>query len=230
MRLSKLWFPAAIVAIVLVIIVVGGRTEPDVENSLLLEQEVSTVRAPKRAKPAPEYDEDGRLIIAIGELRLHIPTSVNPSATATPPASRSVRLEICWPMIELPGECTSIANHVHIYVRLGAVGASPAYADRRESIDWEAPDDTGPFDSPYDGVWEHRRPETEKVFMVSLKETDLFGRHVVATAEAASRYRAHVFIDERLVVIYHFNEAQLETWPELHATVRDLVTSFIVED
>lgn len=182
------------------------------------------LREPRR------YDEQGRSVLIVGDLELHIPTSTNVVSTAAPPKSRSLRLGICWPMDELPGECISPESHIHIYIQ-----AAPT---RRNSQDERATRSNQPLssvtsnsvDTEHVGVRSHANQGSDRISYYSLNVRDERGRYVVASVGSAGWLDVFPFVDERLTVHYIFNDAHLSTWPELNREVLSLVESFIIEE
>lgn len=69
--------------------IVGGGCRSNNATMIPTEREIRLTRNDAYHEPV-QFDEKGRRIVVVGDVALHVPVSVNPSATADEPRSRSL--------------------------------------------------------------------------------------------------------------------------------------------
>jgi hypothetical protein len=55
------------------------------------------VAEPQDPAQTPVYDEEGRKVLMVGEISLHIPVSRSAASTSASPENNIVQVFLCWP-------------------------------------------------------------------------------------------------------------------------------------
>jgi len=217
--------PIALVATAVAITVFGPaiqRTDSDIAKQDVKSNDLVSP-APRRE---PVYDEDGRRVLLVGDISLHIPTSQNAISTNAD-GSGTVQVNLCWPREEDTGECPGIENVVVIFLTGG--NEQPTVDDGMAKLRQELSIAEGPFDSEMEGIWEFRLPSSEARFYYAIVEPDPTGRHVTARCYGGPRCSSWISIVPGLAARYNFDKQHLPIWTEIDQQVRSYVRSFVIE-
>lgn len=224
------------VALVTYNVVTYSTTDSDVEpvdpvEPLSLQPTPAPAEPPCAFLKCTEFDEEGRAIVMLGELPLHIPKNVVQAGRPTLAKMRDLQFGICWHNQMLFGWCSGVENVVSI--RLSRIDEPIEYplSDALEHLSQQTNDFGEPIESEFHGVYEHPRSENGKIRKYSLKELDNSGRYPVATCDHFAQYygcKVNFVQHPQIRAEYRFHVAHLTDWPTIHSSVRDLLESFVV--
>lgn len=225
MRKARIVVPAGLATIAFAILIVGSALQQsDTSNT-----QPASARGPAEPRvpvQGPVYDEEGRRVLMVGEISLHIPISTIAVSTSKPPEINLVQVTLCWPRDQETGECPGIENVVIIYLQGGK--RRPVVVDGTAKLEQELPLSDGPFESGMQGVWKFL-PSSESVHQYAIIEPDHTGRHVVARCYSGPRCSSWIHVVPGLSAHYDFDKRNLPIWPEIDQQVRSFVKSFLVD-
>lgn len=208
---------------------VGARFPQPEPETISLETQRDD-QALSTTEPQQIFDEEGRIVLMVGETELRIPASENATSTvASPPENRMVRVTLCWPEDHTTGKCPGIENIAVIFLQ-GGKKRELKIEDGMAKLKQELSPRVGSPESTIPGVWTFPFVDSDKVFYYALIEPDSTGRHVIARCYTGPRCHAWARVAPGLSAHYNFDKKNLAHWPQLDQRIREYVRSFISEE
>ena len=191
----------------------------------LITRENATITAPL---PSAELDDQGRAIVFLGDLQLHVPEHLWWSSG---PPRNMVRdyipLLMCW-QDETTSFGVACPRHadIRIFVLYGGSTLYFPYTDAHENLISRTKTYVGPIESEIEGVNIYRHATRGFALAYALTTIDPSGRFPYTYCNplyCTVRARVHA----QVYVHYSFNKELVANWPQIHAGVREAAVSMI---
>lgn len=233
MKPSRMWVPLVFVILAIGTMVISGQFLAPVPETPNVEKARPAVKLDP-PWPDPVYDEQGRQVVMIGDVPLHIPTDIKVLGIGTRDPAGGRKIGVCWTPERFPGMCESVSNRVMMTIKPSAptamLSTDEKIAESRSRLQYSTQSLEGPLESDIDGVTEYRGRKHKKPFVFVLNEPDATGRPMVLSCGSGSLCSTHLHVPPALGVGVMFTESIVEHWPQIDRDVRTLIQSFLVED
>lgn len=233
MKPSRMWVPLVFVILAIGTMVISGQFLAPVPETPNVEKARPAVKLDP-PWPDPVYDEQGRQVVMIGDVSLHVPMEIKVLGIGSRDPAGGRKIGVCWTPQQFPGNCDSVSNRVVMTIFPGAptaeLSTDEKIAETRSLLRHSTQSLEGPLESEIDGVLEYRGSKDKKPVVYVLKEPDVTGRTMTLTCGAGALCRTSLHVPPALGVGVMFTESIVEHWPQIDRDVRTLIQSFLVED
>ena len=232
MRPSRMWVPLILVILAIGLFFVSGQFRvPDPETPVTKKSRPAIKVDPPW--PDPLYDEQGRQIVMIGDVPLHVPTNIKVLGIGSRDPAGGRKIGVCWTPDRFPGECQTVVNRVMITIKpstpTAMLSTDEKIAEARSRLEYSTQSLEGPLESNIDGVLEYRGRKHKLPVVYVLKEPDITGRPIIMSC-GFPFCNTHLHMPPALGIGVRFNERLVEHWPQIVRDVRTLVQSFLIEE
>jgi len=177
--------------------------------------------------PSAELDDQGRAIIFLGDLKLHIPE--HHWGRSSPPRKTEREyfpLLLCWQNGLTPWtrECPRHAI-VKPFLLAWPATSYPYTGDANKHLERRTNTRDGPFDSEIEGVIFYRHPTSGFKTSYALTTIDQSGIFPFVSCNFDCRVQTRVHT--QLHIQYHFDKELIANWPQIHYEIRGIAESMI---